>query len=199
MAKRQAKPPAGRAKATRRTSAKSEKKQKSAKRSGRRRQAPANKPATAAELAARWPILEAVFEALGEGNTLSSHCRERRQEDPTHPAASTIRLWVVRDEPEGCAERYARAREAQAEAWADQCVEISDDDKGDTYEDEKGALRVDYENIQRSRLKVDTRKWIMARLHPKAYGDHLDVTSKGKQLAAPVVQVMRGPDVEGAR
>jgi hypothetical protein len=32
---------------------------------------------------------------------------------------------------------------------------------------------VDHDNINRARLKVDTRKWMAAKLSPKKYGDKL--------------------------
>jgi len=36
--------------------------------------------------------------------------------------------------------------------------------------------------IEHRRLKVDARKWVVARMNPKKYGDKLDVTSDGKEL-----------------
>ncbi len=41
-----------------------------------------------------------------------------------------------------------------------------------------GAV-VDHEHIQRSRLRVDARKWIAAKLLPKRYGDKLQHTGDG--------------------
>jgi hypothetical protein len=85
---------------------------------------------------------------------------------------------------------YARAREAQADILGEEILAIADD----TSEDEifienedgngQGAKRVmNNEFVQRSRLRVDARKWLMSKLAPKKYGDKLDVTSDGNSIA----------------
>jgi hypothetical protein len=77
------------------------------------------------------------------------------------------------------AERYARAKEAALEAMADEMLDIADDVERDTYEDGEGAVRIAPDVVNRARLRVDTRKWIMSKLAPKKYGDKLDVDHKG--------------------
>ena len=82
------------------------------------------------------------------------------------------------------AEQYARAREMQAEAWADEILEIADDGTTDyiTRVGRNGTEyeAVDQEHIARSRLRVDSRKWLMSKLAPKRYGDHVDVDVSGE-------------------
>ncbi len=118
-----------------------------------------------------------VLERMAAGETLRGICR-----DDGMPAASTVRYWVVTDQPVGFAERYARAREAQAEAWSDEIVEISDDTAKDThvtvYEGGVERTSPNTEWLGRSKLRVDSRKWLMAKLHPGRYGDHLKVEQK---------------------
>jgi len=70
-------------------------------------------------------------------------------------------------------DKYAQAREAQADYLLEELLDIADDKSGDTYEDAKGNIKVDHENINRSRLRVDTRKWVIAKLAPKKYGDRV--------------------------
>ena len=65
---------------------------------------------------------------------------------------------------ESFAERYARARTTQMEAMAEEILAISDDDEAEK---------------QRSKLRVDTRKWLMSKLAPKKYGDKLDLNHSG--------------------
>jgi Bacteriophage Sf6, terminase small subunit-like len=67
--------------------------------------------------------------------------------------------------------RDTRAREAQADLFFKECLEIAD--RGKDSENESQA------RIQRDRLRVDTRKWMAARLAPKKYGDHLSHDVKG--------------------
>jgi len=40
-------------------------------------------------------------------------------------------------------------------------------------------LTVDHEHIQRARLRVDTRKWILSKMLPKVYGDKFQVGGDG--------------------
>jgi 23S rRNA pseudoU1915 N3-methylase RlmH len=74
---------------------------------------------------------------------------------------------------------YARACESRAEVIADEIMEISDNVGGDVMILADGRQVVDNAVVQRDRLRVDTRKWLLAKLHPKKYGDHLDVEHSG--------------------
>src|SRR5258708_9384791 len=67
-----------------------------------------------------------------------------------------------------------RAREEQADKLFREIIEIADDKSGDYVTTSDGKRIVDHENIQRSRLRVDARKWAAARLAPKKYNDHVD-------------------------
>lgn len=89
------------------------------------------------------------------------------------PPAPTVLEWV-KDDREGFAERYARARESGAYVMADELLEIADD----------GA-----EDVQRSRLKADTRKWLLSKVVPRVFGDKLDLTSKGEKVSNYVIPV----------
>ena len=59
-----------------------------------------------------------------------------------------------------------RAREEQADKFFKEIIEIADDKSGDYVTTSDGQTIVDHENIQRSRLRVDARKWAAARLAP---------------------------------
>jgi len=96
------------------------------------------------------------------------------------PASSTVFLWL-KDHPE-FSEQYARAREAQADTLADEILEIADDASNDWMmkndPDNPGWL-ANQEHIQRSRLRVDSRKWYAGKVAPKKYGDRIDTTVRG--------------------
>jgi len=77
------------------------------------------------------------------------------------------------DENDDFRDQYARAREEQADKLFREIIEIADDASGDYVTTRDGQTIVDHENIQRSRLRVDARKWAAARLAPKKYGDHI--------------------------
>lgn len=91
------------------------------------------------------------------------------------PDRHTILDWLQRH-PE-FPSRYARAMEMRTEYMADEMLEIADDGRNDWVERENdggGTTRVvDYEHIARSRLRVDARKWLMAKMMPKKYGDRV--------------------------
>ncbi len=67
----------------------------------------------------------------------------------------------------------------QADALFDEALEIADDASGDWTKDAKGNKVLDHEHVQRSRLRVDTRKWAAGKMAPKRYGDKLQHTGDG--------------------
>jgi hypothetical protein len=95
--------------------------------------------------------------------------------DEDMPALASIFNWIAAH-PEFL-EQYTRARETQMEAMAQEIIDIADDGRNDLIEQDLGygviVQKVDQEHIQRSRLRVDTRKWLMSKLAPKKYGDKL--------------------------
>lgn len=87
------------------------------------------------------------------------------------PAASTVFLWL--SQHTDFSEQYARAKDAMAEAILWDSFDIADDGRNDTYTDGDGLTHVNYDHIQRSKLRVDIRKWALARMAPKKYGDRI--------------------------
>jgi hypothetical protein len=73
------------------------------------------------------------------------------------------------------ADLYARAREIGMETMADDVLTISDDDTNDLLPDGSPNSA----NVQRSRLMVDSRKFLMAKLAPKVYGDKVSHEHSG--------------------
>jgi hypothetical protein len=81
---------------------------------------------------------------------------------------STFLSWV--DQDSALADRYARAREDLIEHIATETIDIADAPVGST---DNGST--DSGAVQKQRLQVDTRKWLLARLAPKKYGDKLEL------------------------
>ncbi len=96
-------------------------------------------------------VEDEILDRISKGQTLRSICRDNHM-----PAASAVMQWE--DADPAFAEQYARARSKGLEVLADEIVEISDDHTADP---------------NRSRLQIDTRKWLLARLKPKKYGDRI--------------------------
>ena len=92
---------------------------------------------------------------------------------------------ILKDEEKS--KKYARACELRAEYLFDEMIEIADEKARDvTINEETGRPMVDNEVIQRSRLRVDTRKWALSKINPKKYGDKLqldqNITDSMKQI-----------------
>lgn len=66
---------------------------------------------------------------------------------------------------------YDEAREMQAESFADDIIDISDETMNDWKTKENGDEVPDHEVINRSRLRVDSRKWLSGKWAPRRYGD----------------------------
>lgn len=117
-------------------------------------------------------IGRAICERVARGETIKQITR-----DEDMPPDSTVRGWIL-DNREGFSELYARAREMQFEVMSEDILEIADDgsnDWMDRHREYKGVDKVENaEAIARSRLRVDTRKWLLSKLAPKKYGDKVD-------------------------
>lgn len=98
----------------------------------------------------------------------------------TMPSFFAIKEWLTEDE--ALATQYARAKQEQAEYLAEELLEIADDGSNDwmlsNAQNNPGWV-ANGEHLQRSKLRVDTRKWLMSKLLPKKYGDKQEVEHKG--------------------
>ncbi|AQW91301.1 hypothetical protein [Elizabethkingia anophelis] len=125
-------------------------------------------------------IFKSIFESIENGNSL------RRALTEASISSKTFYEWLEADEEK--VKQYARATEERADALVDEILDIADDTSQDFIDidmgDEKGseivlAKKPNYELIQRSRLRVDARKWLVGKLAPKKYGDKLDIETSG--------------------
>lgn len=82
------------------------------------------------------------------------------------------------DEDPEFVKRYIRAREAQADAIFEQCLEIADSQEDDVVTVD-GEDRINHDVIARAKLRIDTRKWMAGKLRPKVYGDRSIVEGPG--------------------
>lgn len=138
-------------------------------------------------------LTAAICERLGLGESLRQICA-----DSDMPSKSTVMRWL--NDHSEFQDQYARAREAQADYWAEQIIEISDDGQNDTYKDDDGYERTNLDVIARSRLRVDTRKWLMARMAPKKYGDKItqEVTGANGSPLVPIINLTGRPEPSSA-
>ena len=97
---------------------------------------------------------KSVVSILEDGNTITSRKEFYR--------------WL--DEDETKRHRYARACEIRAEKIFEEIIEIADDASQDAIYTERGPVE-NKEFVNRSRLKVDARKWVLSKMNPTKYGD----------------------------
>ncbi len=116
-----------------------------------------------------------ICRRIAEGESLRKVCL-----DSDMPDKMTVLRWLANfEEKAEFRAQYARAREMQADALFDEALEIADDASGDWTTTEDGKKVLDHEHVQRSRLRVDTRKWAAGKLAPKRYGDKIQHTGDG--------------------
>jgi hypothetical protein len=100
-----------------------------------------------------------------------------------------VRAWALED-IDGFGARYAYSRQMGLDTMAEQLLEIADDGTNDFVADKHGGTALNMEHINRSRLRVDTRKWYLSKLAPKRYGEKVDV-NVGGQSENPVQTVIK--------
>lgn len=79
---------------------------------------------------------------------------------PGMPARSTILKWF-RDVPE-FSDMYIRAKEIGFEVLADEIIDLAD-----------APENIKKEELNRHHLMIETRKWLLAKLQPRKYGERL--------------------------
>lgn len=115
-------------------------------------------------LRAKWPEILLLLAQGGPSSSLTAICK--RKDMPSH---NTVMQWLYKDMIGSgeMNEDYARARRMRAHSYEDEVLDIAD--------------QADHESsagVNKARLQVDTRKWVMAKLYPKVYGDKLDVSGR---------------------
>lgn len=123
-------------------------------------------------------VADKICEQLATGDSLRTVCR-----GDDMPSLQTVFNWFRTQK--GFVEQYARATQERTEAMAEEILDIADDGTNDFMTITKGDRDYEVENKEvtnRSRLRVDTRKWLMSKMKPKKYGDSLDLTTKGEPI-----------------
>ncbi|MBK5014435.1 ubiquitin carboxyl-hydrolase [Pantoea sp. S62] len=93
-----------------------------------------------------------ICSLLADGESLRKVC-----ERPGMPNKATVFRWLAQHNE--FRDQYAKATETRADAIFEEMFEIADDAT------EESAA------VAKARLRIDTRKWALARMNPKKYGD----------------------------
>jgi hypothetical protein len=106
-----------------------------------------------------------------EVSTTTESLEEICKRCPEFPTPKCIYEWRLDHAEFG--DMYAKAKQNQADLLVNEIKSISDDTSNDTIINKQGEEVCNSEWIARSRLKVDTRKWIACKLLPKVYGERV--------------------------
>jgi hypothetical protein len=128
-------------------------------------------------------LADRICTELASGRSARSVCSDKGM-----PSMQTFWRWLR--EIATFREQYARAKQEAADALVEEMLDIADDATGDYAEDEQGRIRFNSENVQRSRLKIETRKWIASKLKPSKYGERLDL-AHGVQPENPLAALIQ--------
>lgn len=116
-------------------------------------------------------VAATICARIADGQSVREICR-----DDAMPHMATVFRWLAAREE--FREQYARAKESMAEHMAEDILDIADDGTNDWMErrGDDGASAgwvTNGEALQRSRLRVDARKWLLSKMLPKKYGDKI--------------------------
>jgi len=120
-------------------------------------------------------IFETICERLENGEVLRQICASDEM-----PDRSTVLRWIANDDAKR--RRYDAARQACVEFWSDEIIQIATDGSKDTVIDEKGRARCDHEWVARSRLRIDTIKFLMTKINPLKWGEKLPEAAAARQM-----------------
>lgn len=108
-----------------------------------------------------------ILGRISNGESLRTICK-----DDDMPDRASVFTWVFTYDDFSA--KYNAARAIQAEVHVDEMINIADDTSNDTIDTETGT-RANSEWIARSKLRIETRRWIAEKLKPKKYGTKIEI------------------------
>lgn len=114
-------------------------------------------------------LADKICAQLAEGISLKTVCKSEDM-----PSTQTVFTWMRTQT--GFLDKYERAKEESADALIEDMLDIADDGSNDWIEKNdpnNPGYSLNGEHVQRSRLRVDVRKWAASKLKPKKYGDKI--------------------------
>lgn len=143
-----------------------------------------------------------ICDWISEGKTLREFCRQ-----PGKPGYNTVYRWIDANlefvDDLGFTRQFANAMETArlvgAHYIAEEALQIADTPmvgQIETIGGKDGPVVRREDMLGHRKLQVETRLKLLAKWHPKVYGEKVDVTSDGEKLASmpPVVNVIIDSD-----
>jgi len=108
---------------------------------------------------------EIIIEEISIGKSLKS-ILDKHKAMPDRP---TVYTWLNSESKQydkDFLNNYIRARQDQADFYADEIIDISDTE----------------EDPNKARVRIDARKWKAGKMKPSVYSEKLDITTKGEKV-----------------
>ena len=112
-------------------------------------------------------IFSEIMEDIESGMSLYASLQQDNR-----PGSETFYKWLESSSDKS--KRYARAAEKRADAIFEEILEISN------HTEEDHTPFTGSNVIQRDRLKIDARKWMLAKMNPKKYGEKTQTELSGE-------------------
>ena len=113
-----------------------------------------------------------ICERIANGRSLRSVCLDKDM-----PAMSTVMDWL--NQIDDFSEQYRRACEDRETTHFEEMLTIADEVAPETAE------------VARAKLRIDTRKWVLARMNPKKYSDKAQEEDRNNQAVDLMAQLMK--------
>ena len=137
-------------------------------------------------------IEEEILDRIAKGQSVVDIC-----EDDWLPSQRTLYRRLEADEE--FRQKYARARDMQADTLFDEILQIADDGRNDWMERKSAENPGWVENgeaLRRSEIRINARKWMAGKLRPKVYGEKIGLTD-GEGGPLQIVVKKFAPDQDG--
>ena len=115
-------------------------------------------------------VWKSIFDRVGGGASLTTALKET--------GLSYTHAYRLMDADPKLAEAYERAKKDRASRMAEEIIELAD---APIPEHLQGVEISAW--VAQKRLQVDARKWVAAKLHPKVYGDKIDVSVRDDRIS----------------
>ena len=115
-------------------------------------------------------VWKSIFDRVGGGSSLTTALKET--------GLSYTHAYRLMDADPKLAEAYERAKKDRASRMAEEIIELAD---APIPEHLQGVEISAW--VAQKRLQVDARKWVAAKLHPKVYGDKIDVSVRDDRIS----------------
>lgn len=137
-------------------------------------------------------VLDKIYGLISGGDSVRNILRDSKL-----PTQDTFYKWIGADEKE--AESYVRACETRQEGIFEDIINIADDGTNDYMTITKGNETYNVEDkevTQRSKIRIDARKWMLGKMNPSKYGDKIHTEHSGKVETTEQVFIIGGIEIK---